>query len=113
MTAVDGLDYELAELLDQDAALGHPSWCDKGLCCVSHDNDGSLVGFHERHVATVAIDSWQSGDLVLSVSQFAQDPAPVVRVAVYLDDVYGSVPLALGDVAPLLAAITAAAEVAR
>jgi hypothetical protein len=47
------------------------------------------------------------------VAQFAKETAPVVYLAVVTDDMYGTVPLALGDVAPLVAAITAAADVAR
>ena len=51
--------------------------------------------------------------MALQVEQFATDDAPAVSLQVCTADTFGMVPLALGDVTALLAAITAAAEVAR
>ncbi len=85
-----------------------------GRCAQVEVEAGELTGFHtSRRVALVELNSWQNGEVALQVEQFATDDAPAVSLQVCTADTFGMVPLALGDVTALLAAITAAAEVAR
>ena len=112
MTAVDRLDYELAELLDQDDALGHPSWCDRALCTVELDGDG-LTGFHEsRRLASVEtdVDLWAAADFHISIEQWCRDDAPYVRLIVNGESGHAIVSLAPDQIGPLVDAITAAAK---
>ena len=115
MTAVSDWDADLFRLLDEDDALNHPSWCDKGLCTVEREGvGGDLTGFHNsRQLAAVGVHSYEEGDLYLSIAQFAKDTAPTVNLVISIDDCSGLVPLALGDLFPLVAALADAAEVVR
>lgn len=109
----DHWDTGLARLLEADAELGHPVWCDRALCEVEMEADGNLYGFHRATVTAVLdLGGYSPGTVTVQVEQFGAYDQPVIELHVLTEDVSTTVPLALADVAPLVAAMTAAAAVA-
>ena len=114
MTAVDRWDYALADLLAEDAKLGHPSWCDRGACYVKYDCDGGLTGSHLSAQLAAAKTDDETGcnpaDYYFRLEQWCTASAPVVRLDVMAD--YGDLTVSLhpDQLGPLVDAITTAAK---
>jgi hypothetical protein len=105
--AVDRLDYELVDLLDQDDALGHSTWCDRSACSVVRESDGSLFGFHEtRTVADVELNGWEPGEVVVTLAQQSTADKPSIHLQLATETLWTLLPIAVEDVAPLVAALT-------
>ena len=89
MTAAAAWDTALLRLPAEDAELAHPVWCDRSVCYVERESDGTLTGAHQSaQLAAVKTDDdtgANPADFYFSLEQWCANDTPVVQLAVMAD----------------------------